>query len=193
MTSDSVSRVTQALVEYNIQLVDWNALRIIVDRSPGDIPSALLDLSHAQTEAEAENAYWRLDNRIIVQGQLFEAAEYVIEPLLAALTGELSVHAKRAMCDLFIEICGGVPDQSEAALGNNELGERSRAAIRAGLLLVYSLLNDLDEGVRERTLLIIAAVDEDEARLSRVLRAVAQDDSERVRNLARELEQERVG
>jgi len=50
----------------------WESLRSAA--SARDIPETIERLRLAATEEEASNAYWRIDNEVIIQGALFEAA-----------------------------------------------------------------------------------------------------------------------
>ncbi len=183
-----VSRRLNPLVEAELASVNWSSLRIIQGRDPARIPDAVRRLLLADTEATAEEAYWELDNRVVVQGQLFEAAKYVVPVLLAGLAGRLSTPARRAVADLLVEICSGAPDASEVALGENQLDQECRAVAREGLWLLYGLLLDADGRVREWALQTIDAVDNDRARRARTLRRLAADDAdEGVRRSARQL------
>lgn len=63
---------------------DWGALRTLI--GPADfVPAALDRLLRSTNDAEATAAYWELDNRVVVQGQLFEAAEAVARELVARI------------------------------------------------------------------------------------------------------------
>ena len=54
------------------------------------IPDAIKQLN-SPIATERDNAYWRIDNYAIVQSDLYEAAYYVIEPLVELLEKPYSV------------------------------------------------------------------------------------------------------
>lgn len=59
----------------------WNGLRTMTGNA-ADVPAALADLASADSAVSADQAYWRLDNRIVVQGQPLPAAIAAIPVLL---------------------------------------------------------------------------------------------------------------
>lgn len=86
---------------------------------------------HATTPEEAESAYWELDNRVVVQGQLFESAAWTARIVSDAIcNGEPSEFGLTSGLDLLVEIAAGEPDQSELAHGNKELGNLCRRELR---------------------------------------------------------------
>lgn len=63
---------------------DWRSLRTLI--GPADfVPTVIDRLLTATTDDEASTAYWELDNRVVVQGQLFEAAEAVAHELVTRI------------------------------------------------------------------------------------------------------------
>jgi hypothetical protein len=71
------------------------------------------DLSEA---AGTTAAYWRLENHLVVQGSVFEAAEPSVSVLVAALADERPRHVRVSILDLLFQILNGGPDHSEVAL-----------------------------------------------------------------------------
>lgn len=177
------------LLEYQLSLVDWGALRGMVVPAPDTrIPDAVRDLVLAQSDGEADDAYWRLDNHVVVQGQLFEAAVPLVPVLLAALAGPLSTASRVRVADLLVEISCGGADESELALGNVDLGRACRSATAAGVWLIFEMLLDHDARLRERALQIIYAVDEDRTHVATMLAHLhAEDPDASVRDAAAEL------
>lgn len=167
------------LLEYCLGVVDWGAIRSATPAGSGQVPDAVRALVSAKSETEATTAYWRLDNEVVVQGQLFEASLPMVPVLLAALAGPLAPPARVRVADLLLEITCGAPDESERALGNTELGRDCRRAARPGLWLIYSLLNDPDDGLRDRAVQIVYAVDDERDRLDAVLAHLAEADPAR--------------
>ena len=73
---------------------------------PADfVPAAIERLTASATEDDATAAYWELDNRVVVQGQLFEAAEAVAHELVGRLcVGSVSTAGVSRALDLLVEI-----------------------------------------------------------------------------------------
>lgn len=155
----------------------WHELRTI-NGTADNVPGALTSLACAEDDAAADRSYWRLDNRVVVQGQLFESAFGVVQVLLAMLIGPLKPSAKRRVVDLLLQIGGGVPDATELAAGNLDLADRCRESLRAATWKLYELTLDDDFRVRQAALELVVQVDQDHERLRRALRAVSESDSE---------------
>jgi hypothetical protein len=179
------------LTRYELDAVDWPDQRVIEGRDGADIPGAVDKLMAARSEADAEAAYWMLDNRVVVQGQLFEAALPLVPVLLAALTDPLPAFVRVHLADLLIEITRGTPDETELARGNSDLAERIKRAARAGLWLIYSLCFDPNPQVRERGLFLAHATDPDRDRLGAVIEHALHDHAQSVRAVAGELSRSR--
>jgi hypothetical protein len=175
------------LVDMHLDAVDWNALRAMA--SAAAVPDAVRALVAAGSEHDADAAYWRLDNNVVVQGQLFESALPLVPVLLAALAGPVAEPARVRLADLLVEIASGTPDESERERGNGGLGRACRAAVAEGLWLVYSLLQSDDARLRERAVQVVYAAEPDREKLARVLDDVAASDADaRVRNVAAEFQ-----
>ena len=71
------------LARREVERVDWPALPVMGDRS-SEVPASLVGLLGAKSREEAKSFYWRLENVVVVQGQLFEAAPAVVSVLMAA-------------------------------------------------------------------------------------------------------------
>lgn len=111
------------------EVPDWSGLRSVVGGAEF-VPSAVARMVHATTAEDASSAYWELDNRVVVQGQLFEAAVWAVRAVCAAICeGEPTVFGLGRALDLLVEIAVGEPDESELALGNADLGILCREEI----------------------------------------------------------------
>jgi hypothetical protein len=157
--------------------VDWSAVRSIMGGSDF-VPGSLDRLLSATSQDAATTAYWELDNRVVVQGQLFPAAQWVIGPLLSALQAGLPLPARQRVVDLLVEIALGAPDESELALGNDKLDDACRREFRQGTWGLYGLLEDEDPTVRIGAVEILDAVEVDRERLLRVAAEIAQRDTD---------------
>lgn len=180
-----MNSTTKALLDS----IDWLAARTAVGNAAA-VPHALAELFAAGTEEEAKSAYWsHLDNEVVVQGQLFEAAGLVIGPILTELSSGASSDGSRyRSVELLVEITLGAPHPSEEASDAHDLGELCIGQLRHGLWTLYSLLDCGDDRVVVGVLHILEAVEEDRTRLLGIARAlVARNDSEAVRARVAEL------
>ena len=66
-----------------MEKIDWNKIKT-AHGTAENIPKALEKLKSENYE-ERKNGYWELDNNVIVQSDLYEAAYYIIEPLIEIL------------------------------------------------------------------------------------------------------------
>lgn len=176
---------TQALVN----AVDWRAARTAVGDAIA-VPQAIADLFAASTEEAAKSAYWsHLDNEVVVQGQLYEAAGLVIAPILTELSADsLSPASRYRAVELLVEIALGAPHPSEEESGGQHLREFCIGQLRRGLWTLYALLDCGDERVVVGVLHILQAVEEDRMRLFGLARVLAVgSDSEAVRARVAEL------
>jgi len=153
----------------------WGTYRTI-SGSADSVPSALQDLADAADSASADRAYWRLDNRVVVQGQLVSAAIPCIRVLLAMLMSDISLYSRTRICDLLLQIGTGVTDASEAQIGNDLAGD-ARDALREAVWMLYGLTCDTEQRVRESALELVVEVDTDTQRRTAILNAIASDHS----------------
>ncbi|MET7364411.1 hypothetical protein ABZS61_01035 [Streptomyces sp. NPDC005566] len=149
------------LAEVEIARTRWEDFRTLGNRSRG-VPEALRRLIAAVDEDEAMGAYWDLENVVVVQGQLHSAALPTVSVLLAGLLDELSADARDMVLELLQQIVMGESDETEAALGHADLGDRCRDAARTGLWLVY---RELGTRRRETAEAILERVENDGPRL----------------------------
>jgi hypothetical protein len=145
---------------------DWSKLRSMLSDS-SFVPTAILGMCNAPTEAEATTAYWKLDNHVVVQGQLFQASEYVAAELVVRIcTGQVTSFGMGFVIDLLVEIVYGESDESEIALGNDALGDRCRANVLSHVDCFYKLsAGHASDRVRAGALDILDFVETDRGRL----------------------------
>jgi hypothetical protein len=60
--------------------IDWASLRT-AHGNAAHVPDALVRL-HSDREDARRSAYWQLDNYVVLQGSLFEAAPFVADELI---------------------------------------------------------------------------------------------------------------
>jgi len=132
---------------WELQRYDWSSLRAAGDAEI--IPSAVILLQKATTIEEADKAYWRIDNTVIVQGTLFEAAVPIIPCLLSALLRCTDV-ARPRILELLEQVGGGIPSSSEIQAGNTRLKENSLRELCNGLAIYFDLLENGTEEEQSR-------------------------------------------
>jgi hypothetical protein len=143
--------------ELLVEGTEWSRLET-ASGTAEHVPDALKHLAQARTEDEAKAAYWELDNEVVVQGRLYEAAVPVVSVLLAMLQGQLSRVARARVVDLLVEIALGDPP-ARGDKPDGALGELCRALVREGIWTVYGLLLDEDPAIRQCALLVVANLD----------------------------------
>lgn len=177
-----------------IDAVDWSTLHSSLGAAEF-VPEAFRQLIDAQSEEEAEEAYWKLDNRVVVQGQLYDSARWLIGPLVAALQGSLTDSARNRVAELLAEIAIGAARDIDSATGDIELALACREELSRGLWSFYGLLDDNDHRTRLGATYILEVVEPDKKRLTHVMNFVVRLDPEeamrgRAIALLREIESE---
>lgn len=117
---------------------DWGSLAT-VEGTAADVPAAVAALVTATTQAEAEHHYSEssLDNVVVVQGNLFQAAVPLVSVLCAALAEQLPAAARAETLRLVAEIVRGDAHHLEVEAGRADLPERAQELARAALWLFY--------------------------------------------------------
>ncbi|MET7460418.1 hypothetical protein [Nonomuraea sp. NPDC005501] len=93
----------------------------------------------ATTADEVERYYWQLENRAVVQGQLYSAAPPLTSVLIAALLDDIARPARIGALDLLYQLVKGTPHPDEAESHPN-LGEECRARAYEGIWILYKEL-----------------------------------------------------
>ena len=158
-----------------LEAVEWSRYRT-ADGNAKSVPGSIRRLANACSDAEAKSAYWELDNHVVVQGTLHEAAEFVVAPLLALLEGNLEPVVRKWVFDLLFEIAMG--NSPESSGRERSLEERCRDAAREGLWTLYALLLEPDPSRWRDTIHLLLVLDRDKARLKRVLERLKKDASD---------------
>jgi hypothetical protein len=171
--------------------VTWADLTV-TDGPATAVPDALLRLSKTRTLEEGWKVYWELDNTIVVQGNLFGAAE-AVTPFLVGLAIEHDDHRRLLALELLIQLVSGTSHPLEVERGNYDLEERCRERAKTGLEFFYSLLEEPTEDMRDRAVELIGAVEDDARRKRWTMEWVAErDPSSKTRQLATRLAREAV-
>lgn len=159
-----------------MEAVDWPALRTDSGNGAG-IPQALTDLWEATSEEMARDAYWRIDNEVLVQGQLYEAAVPTLEALLSLASMVPPGPARKSVAELIQQIIFGQPHASEVELGNSEIGIKCRDIASGAVWIFYGWLADEDSDVRELALLSLCKTENEGRRKSVVFSALRRSDT----------------
>ena len=89
--------------------IPWNTLDIASGKG-GHVPQALLGLI-SPDEAVRNRSYWQLDNEVVCQSDLYEAAYFVV-PFLLTMLNERVQHGRDRIYDLLYEIANGAAPSS---------------------------------------------------------------------------------
>ena len=113
---------------------EWSTIRAAAGRTAERVPDALESLRTSTNEHEASEAYWRLDNFVIIQGSLFDAA-LPTAACLVTLVGITSGIAREKMIELLEQISSGEAQDGKKNLKAEISSEICRAfTVYVGLL-----------------------------------------------------------
>jgi hypothetical protein len=91
---------------------DWSKIPA-AGTSAEDVPQALELLRRATNEEEAREAYWRLDNTVVVQGRLHGAALPTAACIVNVLAAAASEVSRMRLLELLQQISDGEPQEGE--------------------------------------------------------------------------------
>jgi hypothetical protein len=117
---------------------DWSSLRVQVGTAER-IPEALLDLASAQSDADAERAYWKVDNHVVVQGALYPAA-IATASCAVALLPYCSFAGRAWLLELLVQLGNGETAPEAEATGDSNLQSRCAHECLAALAFYGHLL-----------------------------------------------------
>lgn len=116
---------------------DWKSLRAA--GSSEGVPAAIERIRDARTHEEAIRAYRQIDNTVILQGALYEAAEHTIPCILSVLP-DCTQFGRSYALDLLFQLGSGGTHRDEIQAGNTELDDRCRAAVKLGVAMYFYFL-----------------------------------------------------
>jgi hypothetical protein len=87
-----------------ISHVPWSEVRVASGKA-GHVPEALIGLLSPDEETQ-NRSYWRLDNEVVLQSDLYEAAYFVV-PVLVQMLDDRVAHGRERIYDLLYEIANG--------------------------------------------------------------------------------------
>lgn len=130
------------LVECEISQYNWTAL-MEADGPATEIPLAIRELLDASGPDDAVKAYWKLENHVVVQGSLFEAAVCTVSVISASLAFESRPKwVMIQLLELLFQIVSGEAHADEVARGRSDLGERCRTEASKSLWILYGLFQE---------------------------------------------------
>lgn len=128
-----------------LHTIPWSDLRMIMDLPAIQVPIALRGLISPDQQVRYK-AYWKLDNYIVVQSSLYEAAWYAI-PFLLEIIGDSQNRGRREAYDLLYEIGTGCSQEENTLyLPSGEvvsLHSACRSAVKEAFALYIRLYHDL--------------------------------------------------
>jgi len=125
---------------WELERHDWVHLR--ASGSAHNVPVAIMALLNANNETDADKAYWRIDNTVVVQGALFEAAVATAQCLVVGLA-ECTLAARPRVLELLLQLSSGEDAPEETELGTSDLAGQCIAQV---CLAVSILLKVLESG-----------------------------------------------
>jgi hypothetical protein len=160
---------TELLAELELERWDWTRLRQ-AGGNAGHVPGAIRALLNSRSPEELDEPYWKLENHIVVQGRLYQAALPAVSVLIAALAcPERPDWVRIGLLDLLFQLVNGTSDESEVANGLGDLAITCKQAARQGLWVLY---RELLEGEQDAAKDVLEEIEEDHDRLAAVLAAL---------------------
>lgn len=152
------------------------------------VPEALRSLT-SEVEGAREAAYWKLDNYVVLQGDLSESAPYVVRALLEILPGAKA--GKDLIYNLLVELANGDAPGDHQVIFDGEQRTFKQATVKALLEGVSTYRKDLMNDssiVRRRVCELLLALSDHVKLSSQELAQLERDEKDgETRKLLREL------
>ncbi len=132
-----------------IQRYDWHSFR--ANGEIEHVPKALFELHSSSTKEDAENAYNKIDNTVITNGLVHQAAIPVTTCLLSILFN-CKEAARESVLDLLVEITSGQPAESEISAENESVVDDCIRELCRGVSHIFQIFENGKE--REKLLCI---------------------------------------
>jgi hypothetical protein len=154
---------------YLIDIVDWGSYRVLEGPAESLRP-ALLDLLAASRPEQLASVHWRIENHVVVQDDIYSAAEPVTSVLVAALANPRPTWMRVEILQLLFSILSGTGfDEHNGA----SLWSKCRDRAMEGYWL---LVSEALTGERDAALEVLSLID-DPDRLAAVRRWAATQDT----------------
>jgi hypothetical protein len=171
-----------------LNLLPWSKLKVS-DGTADCIPKAIESLL-SDSEDTRDKGYWNLDNVIVLQGSLYEAAPHVIPFLLEILESPGLVHSKKEVYLLLTCLALGY-DAPDSDASPEALRPACHEEILKGVDLYIGEIEDRESKYREYAADLLIALDESISRLSavldRLLLVTNQEDDKDLKTILEEL------
>ncbi|MXG92078.1 hypothetical protein [Nocardioides flavescens] len=153
---------------------DWEALTTgLGPGTGGPVPAAVVAMLRATSPMEADEAYWRIDNRVVVQGQLFEAAVPTARMVADALCRrEATRDGFLRGVDLLVEVVNGESHHEEVSRGRPALGDACRRELRPYVPCFERMVERAEGPLLYGLLCLLDALETDRSRWAGVLDTV---------------------
>lgn len=152
-----------------LEEIAWSGLSI-ASGCADNIPQALHGLV-SPDENVRKRSYWQLDNRVVLQADLYEAAYFVV-PFLIQLLDEKVAHGRDLIYDLVFEIANGYAPESVRCrtIEGDELSLKAACEreVRKGLPVFRRDLSDDDPRVKATShdlLDLLASIQQDNGKV----------------------------
>jgi hypothetical protein len=133
-----VEMMKKSLYFIEVERHDWSALTVC-GGSAEEVPSAVKGMLASSGAEEVEHYYWQLENRAVVQGQLYSAAPPLVSVLIAGLLEGVARPARIGALDLLYQLVTGAPHPDEVAT-HPSLGEECKGRAYEGIWVFYKEL-----------------------------------------------------
>lgn len=160
----------------DLHKIDWRSLKQAHGHA-AHIPEAIKGLISDSPEI-VESSYWKLDNHIVLQSDLYEAAFYVIPFMIEILKSNHTI-GRNYVYNLLIEICNGYAPKSSLCTYKNEkipLAEVCRLTIADEIDVYISEVSDVDSGFRKHALDLLLCLENYRAKIVPMLEQMLQDE-----------------
>ena len=141
--------------------IDWASLRT-AHGDAAHVPDALVRL-HSDREDARRSAYWQLDNYVVLQGSLFEAAPFVADELIRMLGADMTSATRILVYELLYEIHNGYAPDTDSVIRDGRslpLREACQRTVSDALPLYRADLMTADATLRKEVVDLLASMDE---------------------------------
>ena len=157
------------LVNVELDRIDWTKVEE-ASGSAASIPLAFRSLLMATNLEEIKRAYWKLENHVVVQGRLYEAAAYIVPAICASLAQpDRPLLVRTWVLELLFQICNGYYVEDGPSTANADIVARCKNTSRRSLWLLYGELVKQQVKITEN---IIKLLEDDAERLSLITKSI---------------------
>ena len=153
------------LVDLELDRIDWTQIQD-ASGSATSTPSNFRLLLAATNSEEIKSTYWKLENHVVVQGRLYEAADRLVPAICASLVApNRSLLVRTWVIELLFQICNGYDavDGKPKGIAVNEFAISCKKIAKNALWLLYGELAKQEIKIVES---LIALLEDDPDRLA---------------------------